>query len=62
MTVKASCIVCHEREAVLPDRNNPGRPVKRICRQCHADRLIGDLKAILVEEERRKAERARLSR
>lgn len=43
------CIVCHERPACVPDRNaiNPGRPVKRVCRECHAKRLMDDLEVIL---------------
>ncbi len=35
------------RPAALPDRNRMGRPIKRICRECHADLLRGDLKAIM---------------
>lgn len=45
------CNVCRVREAQVPDREQPGRPIKRICRQCHADRLIGDLKRILAYEQ-----------
>jgi pimeloyl-ACP methyl ester carboxylesterase len=43
----SKCIVCHEREARVPDRNRPGRPIKRVCRECHAARLTGDLTALL---------------
>jgi hypothetical protein len=52
------CVICHEREARVPDRDRPGRPIKRVCRECHAERLIGDLKVIMDEEKRRKDARA----
>ncbi len=52
------CVVCREREAVLPDRERMGRPVKRICRECHAERLIGDLKHCLDVHNRKKEQRA----
>ena len=42
----SKCIRCHAREAVLPDRYSMS-PRKKICRECHADRLKGDLKVIL---------------
>ncbi len=41
------CKLCHERPAEVPDRDEPGRPVKSICRECHAERLRGDLGGIL---------------
>ncbi len=40
------CIVCHQNVATVPDRNRPGRPVKRICQSCHEERLRGDLKRL----------------
>jgi hypothetical protein len=40
------CVLCLRREATVPDRNRPGRPVKRVCSQCHAKRLAGDLRGI----------------
>ncbi len=49
----SKCVVCHEREAAVPDRERMGRPIKRVCRQCHAGRLIGDLKTIETERRRR---------
>lgn len=42
------CIVCHEREAVVPDRNTMSRH-KRLCIECHAERLQEDLKQILKQ-------------
>lgn len=49
------CIVCHERKATVPDRDRQsGRLINRVCSQCHAQRLIGDLKQVLkaVNEDR----------
>ena len=50
------CIVCHERKAELPDRERMGRPIKRVCRQCHSDRLRGDMVKILEHEKRKREE------
>lgn len=41
------CIICHTRPAEVPDRTRMGRPIKRVCRECHAERLRGDLEKIL---------------
>jgi hypothetical protein len=48
------CILCHVNEAAVPDRERMGRPIKRVCRECHADRLREDWIAILAR--RRKGE------
>lgn len=40
------CIVCHVAPAEVPDRERMGKPVKRLCRMCHADRLLADLRKI----------------
>jgi hypothetical protein len=45
------CMICHKREAEVPDRDKPGRPVKRVCRKCHEQRLLSDLQQILVKED-----------
>lgn len=42
------CVVCHEREAQVPDRERMGRPVKRVCRECHTERLRGDLRRGMI--------------
>jgi hypothetical protein len=49
------CIICRQNPAEVPDRERMGRPIKRVCRACHVDRLRGDLAAIL---ERRRKENA----
>ena len=41
------CELCRKNPAAVPDRNRMGRPIKRICRACHADRLTGDLREIM---------------
>ena len=48
------CIICYEREAVLPDRNASPNRRKRVCRECHAGRLKGDFLHILAVEKKRK--------
>ena len=40
---KRMCIVCHKRAPEVPDRNVMGRPIKRVCLECHGERLRGDL-------------------
>lgn len=42
------CILCHHNPPELPDREQMGRRIKRVCRGCHAARLRGDLQAILA--------------
>ena len=49
----ARCIVCHKREAVLPDRNTLSmRP--RVCRECHAERLHRDLRRVMANHDRKR--------
>lgn len=48
-----TCILCHVRPAVLPDRERMGRPIKRVCRECHAARLVADV-ILIAEIERQK--------
>ncbi len=47
---KRLCIVCRENPAEVPDRNAMGRPVKKVCRRCHRDRLTEDLKRIMKRQ------------
>jgi len=42
--MKKLCEICGKREAAVPDRNRMGRPIKRICIECNAERLRGDFK------------------
>lgn len=48
----AKCIVCKKREATVPDRNTLSMRF-RICSECHARRLQGDLRRILEDHERK---------
>lgn len=53
MPDKRVCIVCGENPSEVPDRNRMGRPIKRVCRQCHGDRLAGDLQRIMEIRKKR---------
>lgn len=46
------CILCHVNLAALPDRDAPGRPIKRVCIPCHQKRLLSDVKKLLVGHHR----------
>jgi len=37
------CVICKENPAEVPDRYRMGRPIKRVCKPCHADRLREDM-------------------
>ena len=42
------CLRCGQRPAVLPDRDRTtSRSMKHICRECHAARLVGDMRNLL---------------
>lgn len=41
------CILNCGRDAEVSDRNAAGRPIKVVCRICHAERLRQDLKRIM---------------
>ena len=40
------CILCHTNPAEVPDREQMGRPIKRVCKLCHADRLRDDFSKV----------------
>jgi len=42
------CEKCGKNPATLPDRNRMGRPIKRICSECHSELLRGDLERVLT--------------
>ena len=50
------CVVCNKRPAAVPDRNQMGRPILRVCRECHAERLRGDLAYVMKLRERKSAQ------
>jgi hypothetical protein len=43
---KRKCVICHVKAAEVPDRERMGRPINRVCRECHVDRLRLDLHRI----------------
>ena len=47
-----TCVLCHERAAQVPDRERMGRPIKRVCRECHSGRLREDLAKIMKAREK----------
>ena len=51
------CIVCNELAPELPDRNRMGRPIKRVCKKCHAARLTGDMAYILEQHHKKRLKR-----
>lgn len=53
---KKLCKLCRLRPAAVPDRNIMGRPIKKICRECHAARICGDLARVLEFERMRRQE------
>ena len=54
MSAPKKCIICRVHPPTVPDRERMGRPIKRVCHQCHAKRLLGDLDyCIALERERR---------
>ena len=40
------CIICHKEPAEIPDREVMGRPIKKICKKCHSERLKQDMQII----------------
>ena len=52
MIPKKKCSICRIWPAELPDRERGGRPIKRICFECHKERLMGDVRAILYNKQR----------
>ena len=52
------CIVCNDKEATVPDRNEGCfAKRKKVCSDCHANRLKNDfINILLVERKRREAQ------
>ena len=53
---KRKCIVCWTNDAEVPDRDQGGigRPIKKVCRECHSKRLARDLECILARHYEKK--------
>lgn len=46
------CIICHEKEATVIDRNDyPFAKKKKLCADCHTERLQNDMIDILIVEK-----------
>jgi len=45
------CTICHKRPTQVPNRNIPGRPIKRICQKCHEEQLRKDLQNVLARNK-----------
>lgn len=41
---KKMCEICGKKPATVPDRERGGKPINRICSECHAERLRADIK------------------
>ena len=54
---RMKCILCRVNEAAVPDRERMGRPIKRVCQKCHADRLRGDLQVIMKRRKEKENDR-----
>lgn len=39
---KRLCILCHKNPPAVPDREQMGRQIKRVCSECHRNRLRAD--------------------
>ena len=52
---RKKCVICGERPATVPDRERMGRPINRLCTDCHGARLIGDLKFLQAAREKKMA-------
>jgi len=50
---KKMCEICGVNPATVPDRERMGRPINRVCGECHGLRLRGDLKRILELHKKR---------
>ena len=53
---KKLCEICLKNLATVPDRNVGGRPINRICRVCHCERIKNDFDRIFAKVEKRRQE------
>jgi hypothetical protein len=49
------CKLCGIGEAVVPDRNSRSSKIS-VCRKCHAERLLGDIRNISADWIRKRKE------
>ena len=55
---RKKCVICGERPATVPDRERMGRPINRLCTDCHGARLVGDMKFLQAAREKKLAKLA----
>jgi hypothetical protein len=51
---KKMCEICGEKPATVPDREQIGQLVNRVCLSCHSLRLAGNMKRIFELHEKRR--------
>jgi hypothetical protein len=51
MRKRKMCELCGKKPATVPDRERMGRLINRVCSDCHAGRLRGDLHQILASRQ-----------
>lgn len=49
---KKMCEICGKNPAEVPDRERMGRPINRICGECHAKRLKTDMAQSLFMQKK----------
>lgn len=55
MSKRKMCELCGKKPATVPDRERMGRLINRVCSDCHADRLRGDLHQVMAAHRLREA-------
>lgn len=49
---KKMCEICRAKPATVPDRERMGRLINRVCSDCHAARLRGDMEYIMAQRDK----------
>lgn len=47
------CKLCGKNPATVPDRESVNQVAPKVCSKCHAERLLGDLRAIMAFQRKR---------
>lgn len=55
MSKQRMCILCGKGPAEVPDRERLGKPIKRVCVECHGERLWRDFARIMEAHSRHSA-------
>jgi RNA polymerase-binding transcription factor DksA len=54
MGKKKMCEICGKNPAEVPDRERKGRPINRLCLECHTKRLKTDMAQSLFMQKKRR--------